>query len=141
MGLSFRRRQEGKKGSKGLLGSPTSSSHTSRRLLIALVACATVLVAAREARAETFADSQDDWSTTGSQGQKGWHNGYYNRSLDGDQTYQTGNFTPFSPAHWTGTQFDLNTAAAGPWTEIGRENTHPNGTNSAPGEEHWTVRR
>src|SRR5690606_7616655 len=43
--------------------------------------------------------------------------------------------------HWTGTQWDMTTAATGPWTELGRENTHPNGTNSAPGEEHWTIRR
>ncbi|NIP92266.1 MAG: hypothetical protein GWO24_01840, partial [Akkermansiaceae bacterium] len=36
---------------------------------------------------------------------------------------------------------DLNTAAAGPWTFLSQEGTHPNGTNSAPNEEHWTIRR
>jgi hypothetical protein len=35
----------------------------------------------------------------------------------------------------------LETAAAGPWTSQGAQDTHPNGVNSFPNEEHWTIRR
>jgi hypothetical protein len=101
-----------------------------------------------------FADSFDDWSVMGVQSENGWFNGYYNLTLDGDLSYEADDFIEFTntagpgggpvdPAgnHWTGAQWDLTQAASGPWTELGRENTHPNGTNSAPGEEHWTIRR
>ncbi|MBN1420597.1 MAG: thrombospondin type 3 repeat-containing protein [Planctomycetes bacterium] len=47
-------------------------------------------------------------------------------------------FEPFDPGHWTGTTYDLASGVA-PWTELGPEVTHPNGTNN--GEEHWTIRR
>jgi hypothetical protein len=113
-----------------------------------------LLFLARGGEGATFADSFDDWSVTGTQGEKNWFNGYYNKTRDANGTYQAGDFIPFtnsagpaggavSPSgnHWTGTQWDLTTAASGPWTELGRDNTHPNGTNSAPGEEEWTIRR
>ncbi len=119
-----------------------------------LIAAALAWSVASRVRADVVADSVDDWSTTGIQGEKGWQSGYYNRSQDGDQTYQAANFVPFtnsagagggpvSPTgnHWTGVQWDLTSAASGPWTELGQETTHPNGTNSAPNQEHWTIRR
>lgn len=92
-------------------------------------------------RSEVLADSFTDWSTTGVQGALGWFNGYYNYTQDANKTYATGDFIPFPPDTWTGSIWDLLAGASGPWTELGPEATHPNGTNSAPGEEHWTVRR
>jgi hypothetical protein len=104
--------------------------------------------------ANTVADSQSDWSTSGTQGEKGWHYGYFNLTRDANKVYAAAEFTPFTnsagPAggavspggnHWTGQMWDLLGDAAGPWTELGRTSTHPNGTNSAPTEEHWTIRR
>ncbi len=102
-----------------------------------------------------FADSSDDWSFTGTQGENNWYNGYYNLTQDADGVYQTADFTPFTndagPAggpvevdgnHWDGQKWDLDSAGApGPWTELGQQNTHPNGTNSFPNDEHWTIRR
>ncbi|MCA9150896.1 MAG: hypothetical protein KDA92_16405, partial [Planctomycetales bacterium] len=100
-----------------------------------------------------MADSINDWSVAGVQGEKNWYNGYYNFSQDVDQIYQAADFIAFDnldgPAggpvspdgnHWNGTQWDLE-ASGGPWTELAQSNTHPNGENSAPNEEHWTVRR
>jgi spore coat protein CotH len=115
------------------------------------LACALIIsLAARSAPANTIADSADDWSTTGTQGEKGWFSGYYDLTNDGDKKYATSDFIPFrktngpvSPGgnHWTGTEWDLLATASGPWTSLARESTHPNGTNSAPQVEHWTVRR
>ncbi len=59
----------------------------------------------------------------------------------GDGIYGADDFIEFDAGYWTGVEWDLLNAATGPWTELGRENTHPNGINSAPGEEHWTIRR
>ncbi len=94
-----------------------------------------------ELRAADLADSLLDWSLTGTQGENGWTYGYYNYTDDADKVYQSGDFIPFDAAAWNGVMFDLNPAAAGPWTELGMETTHPNGTNSAPNKEHWTIRR
>ena len=90
---------------------------------------------------DIIAQSMDDWSTSGTQGENGWEYGYYNLTTDGNSTYETGDLILFSPSHWTGSEWDLLAAGSGPWTVIGQESTHPNGTNSAPNEEHWTVRR
>ena len=100
------------------------------------------------------ADSVVDWSETGEQGAGGWYYGYYNISADLDFIYDPDDFIEFlndtGPAggavspdgnNWTGMIWDLTAAAAGPWTTIGREATHPNGANSDPFEEHWTMRR
>lgn len=99
------------------------------------------------------ADSIDDWSPTGTQGAKLWFNGYYNLTTDADHAYSTGDFLPFlndgtgvvsATNHWGGDHFRLAPdagATGGPWTFLGREDTHPNGTNSAPNQEHWTIRR
>ncbi|MBM3836901.1 MAG: hypothetical protein FJ398_02865 [Verrucomicrobia bacterium] len=84
--------------------------------------------------------SRDEFS--GVQGENDWFYGYRNVTADkqGNKDYdpQTA-FVPFKPEEFVGAQWDLNTAAAGPWDEIGRETTHPNGSNS--GQVHWTVRR
>ena len=97
-----------------------------------------------------IADSIDDWSTTGTQGENGWFNGYYNLTADGDGIYQTGDFLPFlndgsgvpetDPTevnHWNGAAWDFETNA--PWTTVGVETVHPNGINN--GAEHWAIRR
>ncbi len=85
-----------------------------------------------------LADSFDDWSTTPTQGEKNWFNGYYNRTQDTDGQYQPADFLAFDASVWDGTKYDL-AAGAAPWTELGQSNTHPNGTNN--GDEHWTIRR
>ena len=104
-------------------------------------------------RADTVADSFADWSTTGTQGEKGWYYGYYNYTLDGDKEYATEDFIPFKNEagpgggavtpdgnNWTGSAWDLE-PSGGPWTFLAQEGTHPNGTNSPPNHEHWTIRR
>lgn len=86
---------------------------------------------------------------SGNQGQDGWSYGYRNLTADGGaQDYDpVANFIPFTGGdtgevwdgttqQWSGSQWDLNTAAAGPWSELGRENVHPN---SSP--VHWVIRR
>ncbi|MCL4181498.1 MAG: MSCRAMM family adhesin SdrC [Verrucomicrobia bacterium] len=97
--------------------------------------------------ANPFADSNSGFS--GNQGQNDWYHGYRNFTADGggDNYAPDTGFILFAGGeglgawnmdtqHWTGGQWDLNTAAAGPWTELGTENTHPN---TSP--VHWTVRR
>ena len=90
-----------------------------------------------------IADSFDDWSTTGTQGENNWHNGYYNLTLDDDGVYEPDDFIEFDNAtDWNGTGWALpRDPNSGPWTSISQEGTHPNGTNSFPNEEHWTIRR
>lgn len=96
------------------------------------------------------ADSLLDWSTTGTAGENGWTNGYYNSTVDGGDGYQTSDFRPFlndgsgvpetDPAevnHWNGSAFDFE--GNPPWTELSAGGTHPNGDNN--GEVHSTVRR
>ncbi len=109
--------------------------------VLALAGGLIVLAPGGAAHANVIADSSADWSATGTQGEKGWSSGYYNLSLDPNGTYAAADFIAFPPAAWTGLQWDLFAGAAGPWTELGQESTHPNGTNSTPGEEHWTIRR
>lgn len=94
-----------------------------------------------------IADSSTQFS--GVQGQDYWQHGYRNFSADGGGVnYSPTNFIPFQGGdgmgdwdgqnqQWTGSMWDLNTASAAPWTELGRENLHPN-TNP---QVHWTIRR
>jgi hypothetical protein len=122
-----------------------------RCLAVSFAVCfAALLYSPAVVRADVIADSFDDWSTTGTQGENGWENGYYNKTADlnggGDGLFQAGEFIPFpsdggphSPTNfWTGTQWDWFQGNQ-PWTEIGQETTHPNGSNQP--ETHWTVRR
>ena len=89
-----------------------------------------------------LADSRADWSATGTQGENSWFNGYFNRTTDDDGVYAgSTDFIPFDfDPHWRGTLWRLAPSGA-PWTTLGQEDSHPNGTNSAPNEEHWVVRR
>ena len=90
--------------------------------------------------AEVYADSRDDWSTDGTQGAGGWYNGYYNLTADADDTYSADEFIEFGPEHWRGANWRLAPGGA-PWTFVAQEGVHPNGTNSAPNQEHWVIRR
>ena len=96
-------------------------------------------------------DSVSEWNG-GIQGQDNWTNGWRNVTADGggDNYNPRTDFIPFNGGaddggwngvqqQWNGNAWDLNTAGAPPWTFLGSEATHPNGTNN--GEEHHTVRR
>ncbi len=127
---------------------------TQGRLPVLPALAAVLFLAVLPVAANTVADSSDDWSTSGTQGEMGWYNGYYNLTQDGNASYAAGDFIAFtnefgagggavSPDgnHWTGSMWDMESGSTGPWTSIGPEDTHPNGTNSTPEEEHWTIRR
>ena len=118
-----------------------------------LASALAVLLFALPLEAAIVADSYDDWSTAGEQGYKGWTQGYYNRTLDVGEVYAASDFIPFlndgtgtisAANQWNGWEWRLSAdpgPTSGPWTYIGREGTHPNGTTSNPNEEHWTIRR
>ena len=80
---------------------------------------------------------------SGVQGENGWEWGYRNLTADGGaQDYDAqADFIAFPGDTWNGTKWDLSGGA--PWTELGKEATHPNGSNNAGngGGLHWTVRR
>ena len=59
---------------------------------------AVALSVATSGFAATVADSVDEWSLDGMQGENGWFYGYYNLTLDqeeGDGDYQFEDFIPF----------------------------------------------
>ncbi len=93
---------------------------------------------------DLVADSKAGFS--GVQGQAGWWYGYWNRTADLDDVYEADELTlfpsdggGFSPTDfWTGAGWDWFQGNP-PWTWIGPEGSHPNGTNN--GAEHWAVRR
>src|SRR5690606_12288357 len=87
-----------------------------------------------------IADSALDWVDDGVQGTNGWRAGYYNLTLDEDGSYAAADFIEFLPEHWRGNAWRIVESNA-PWTFLAREDVHPNGTNSAPNEEHWAIRR
>ena len=105
-----------------------------------IFAAATLLATAQTNGQEVLADSIVEFS--GVQGQDDWWHGYRNLTLDGgaNDYDPASDFIAFPPDAWRGAQWRLAPSGA-PWTTLGQENTHPNGTNSAPNEEHWTVRR
>jgi hypothetical protein len=93
------------------------------------------------------ADSVADWSTAGTQGEKNWFYGYYNKTGDTvTPGYQSGDFTafprgsgPHGPANfWAGSAWDWFNGNP-PWDEIGQTVMHPNGLNTGP--DHWVIRR
>lgn len=94
----------------------------------------------------TVANSITDWSTDPFTTSNGWTYGFYNRTQDGDGVYQAADLTAFPLAagahsvsnYWTGSIYDWFQGNP-PWTQLGRENCHPNGSNN--GDEHWVVRR
>jgi hypothetical protein len=91
--------------------------------------------------ATVITDSRTAFS--GVQGENGWEWGYRNLTADGGaQDYDAqADFIAFPGDSWNGTKWDLSGGA--PWTELGKEATHPNGSNNAAngGGLHWTVRR
>ncbi|MBN1420420.1 MAG: hypothetical protein JXP34_16705 [Planctomycetes bacterium] len=90
-----------------------------------------------------IADSYFQFSLTGTQGENGWFNGYYNLTADQtneDGVYQAEDFTEFTLDAWRGAGWRIAPSGA-PWTTINQGDVHPNGTNSAPNEEHWVIRR
>jgi hypothetical protein len=92
------------------------------------------------------ADSVADWSLTGTQGERNWYYGYYNRSTDADGVYQATDFIAFprdngppsASNFWTGTGWDWFNGNP-PWDEMFQTAEHPNGVNSS--QEHWVIRR
>ncbi|MEZ4472280.1 MAG: CotH kinase family protein [bacterium] len=99
-----------------------------------------------DALGPVLADSVADWSAAGIQGERGWWQGYYDFTGDADGVYGPEAFRPFprdagphSPTNfWTGDAWDWFSGNP-PWTTVGREAIHPNGTNN--GREHWAMRR
>jgi hypothetical protein len=91
-----------------------------------------------------LADSAAEFS--GVQGENNWFHGFYNKSIDAGNVYQASNFVAFPSNggaygpenYFTGTAWDWYSGNP-PWTEIGRTNGHPNGSNN--GLEHWAIRR
>ncbi len=92
------------------------------------------------------ADSEADWSVTGTQGENGWTYGFYRRELDPDRAYDEAAFEPFprdngswGPTNaWNGTAWDWY-AGDPPWTFLGRDTAQPNGLDD--GGETWPIRR
>jgi YD repeat-containing protein len=93
------------------------------------------------------ADSVADWSTTGTQGERGWRSGYYNKTTDVGGVYAASDFLAFpwtpGPASasnfWNGVAWDWFSGNP-PWLMLGQREGHPSGTNGA-GQEHWAIRR
>ena len=93
---------------------------------------------------ELVADSFADFS--GTQGERNWFYGYYNKTTDRVAGYQTTNFVAFpngEGAHgpdnfWTGAAWDWFNGEP-PRDELGPDFARPNGLNS--GDEHWVIRR
>ena len=92
------------------------------------------------ARSQTVADSVADWSASGTQGENGWTNGYYDATADADGVYGTDDFTAFDGPDWVwnGSAWDWGNGDV-PWTTIAVDSGHPNGDNN--GDVHWAIRR
>jgi Bacterial TSP3 repeat len=107
-----------------------------------------------------IANSQADFS--GTQGAKDWYFGYrvYDPTRGNTNYNASADFVKFPGGDgqgawdgvaqtWDGSSWDLNTAAAGPWTWEAALDVHPNGSNSEPiiggmadpTNEQWTTRR
>lgn len=131
-----------------------------------ICACLLILSGSSVSFAETIADSGEDWSFDGTQGENNWSYGYYNLTLDEEESdgiYQPTDFIEFlndasdfvdfdGANHWNGNSWRLyrdTDPNTGPWTSITQTGGHPNGTNSAEAfsvdeprrDEHWTIRR
>jgi len=97
--------------------------------------------------AVVIADSETDWSTSGQQGERGWINGFYDKTADPAGTYGAEKFQPFCRSEepwgpknfWDGSAWNWAPGDP-PWDWIARAGIHPNGTNNL-GVEHWAIRR
>lgn len=122
-----------------------------RNHLLALV----VLVAATTARGAVIANSQTEFS--GVQGQNNWYYGYYNKSADGNSTYDAatdfiqfladGSSTLSANNFWNGSAWDWPVNGNPPWTTLNATGGHPNGSNHTTAGQpedddiHWVIRR
>lgn len=87
--------------------------------------------------ATVVADSAAEFS--GTQGQDNWHYGFYNRSADGNATYDPATDFNTTDPNWAfGGAWSLGPGDP-PWTTLGAIDIHPNGINN--GDEQWPVRR
>ena len=110
------------------------------RTLILLFTLAPVFLIRSEA--VEIANSINDFTTDGIQDSNGWVSGYRNYSQDGggDDYNATDDFIAFDKdSHWRGDFWRFAPSGA-PWTTVKSDSGHPNGTNSAPNEEHWAIR-
>jgi hypothetical protein len=98
--------------------------------------------------AAIIADSLDDWSVTGTQGQNSWLYGYYNLTADGDGMYQPEDFVPYlndvtgvisATNQWDGNVWRMAENPP-PFSYVGPGNIHPDGTDTSS-EELWPIRR
>ena len=95
----------------------------------------------------SYADSYADFS--GTQGQRNWFYGYWNKTADPDGSFQTWDFTPFpreagnnTPGpdnFWDGTKWMFQPFP--PWTQIWADGGHPNGAATTAGVTHYVIRR
>ena len=91
--------------------------------------------------AAEIANSINEFSLDGTQGESGWVTGYRNYSQDGgsEDFHPVEDFIAFDQAaHWRGEGWRLVPSNA-PWTTVNSEFGHPNGPNN--GDEHWAIRR
>ena len=122
------------------------------RALVSAFGCLLFLFCSEASAQSVLADSAAEFS--GIQGQEDWYYGYRNLTLDGggNDYDPEADFIAFpvdgtdfgsDTNAWNGAVFDFFDAGGNttnpPWTTLGAETSHPNGTNQA--ETHWTVRR
>ncbi|MBI2381676.1 MAG: hypothetical protein HYV16_13075 [Gammaproteobacteria bacterium] len=98
------------------------------------------------AQATVIADSQAQFS--GSQGSDGWYYGYYNRSLDGDAQFSSGEFAQFD-TYWAGSQSWRRSQdgesgdESGVYLALNAQGGHPSGIGPDAQQIHeiWAMRR
>jgi|GEM_PF-320912 len=96
------------------------------------------------------ADSVNDWSFSGMQGERGWFYGLYNRSIDNNSTYESTNFIsfpsgsgPHSTANfWNGSAWEWFDGSP-PFDLLGQQEVLPSifPTGGTNGQDHRIVRR
>lgn len=117
---------------------------------LTLLCSLTLSLLAQGTRGAEIANSITEFS--GIQGQDGWQYGYLLYFPEDPVDYDPTDWIEFEADgtavhepdtnHWTGVAWDLSIeGGTGPWTTLQAESAHPNGENSAPGEEHWAIRR
>ncbi len=85
-----------------------------------------------------LADSEADWSATGTQGENDWWYGYRRVTDDArDDYHPTQDFVELPGTWWTGSFWDFPSGNP-PWTEIRQNQSHPDVDVS---ESHWPIRR
>ena len=82
------------------------------------------------------ANSSEDWSKVGLQGQNGWIYGVYEATADADNSYSGEEFQAFSGAAWTGRRYE--SPVSGVETEMSASNMYPH---AQDGLVQWPIRR